>query len=314
MIKAKLLISGLGGSMFPYLHEKLFQDFELVYVDNDPSLKFIYPNLNFVCAPLVTSNEYPPFIKGLIRKEGINVYIPLIDEEILVAHKISLDLKDLILISPESDFCRLCLNKLELMHKLEELDISVIESYKGSELKLKTSYPVFVKPIVGRGSRGIRKINSYEEFNAYILLEKYNPDDILVQNYISGQEYTVGVLANNLNQIICIGVREVESKKGITIKAKTVINNEIMEKVKLVNKLLRPAGPYNIQLFIDVLGKIKIFEINPRFSTTTVMNYYSEIDVVSLYLEYYNEEYKNDILIPFQNLALRRTWKNNFYG
>ena len=41
----KLLISGLGGSFFPYLHNQLESKFELYYVDNNINLKKCLPRL-----------------------------------------------------------------------------------------------------------------------------------------------------------------------------------------------------------------------------------------------------------------------------
>src|SRR4051812_37119505 len=107
MIKPNLLLSGLGGSLFPYLHHKLEGQYNLFYVDSDHSLKEIYPNFNFYPAPLVTDKNYPDFIELLIRENSIDVYIPLIDEEIEVAHRIQERNATLKLLSPSLSFCQL---------------------------------------------------------------------------------------------------------------------------------------------------------------------------------------------------------------
>ena len=105
------------------------------------------------------------------------------------------------LIVPTVEFSELCLNKEKLMHKLNELNISTIETKLGCEINENEKFPVFIKPIFGRGSRGIRVINSLKEFQAYLELEKYNSDELIIQDNIQGTEYTVGVLTNNKNQI-----------------------------------------------------------------------------------------------------------------
>ena len=79
----KILISGLGGSLFPYLHDKLKSNYELFYVDLDPDLAKIYPDYNFFPAPAVLDQSYEGFIKNLIEEKQIDIYIPLIDEEII---------------------------------------------------------------------------------------------------------------------------------------------------------------------------------------------------------------------------------------
>ena len=46
-MKLKLLVSGLGGSLFPYLHEQLQDKYEMYYVDADEQLEKIYAHYHF---------------------------------------------------------------------------------------------------------------------------------------------------------------------------------------------------------------------------------------------------------------------------
>ena len=309
----KILISGLGGSLFPYLHDKLKSNYELFYVDLDPDLVKIYPDYNFFPAPAVLDQSYVVFIKKLIEEKQIDIYIPLIDEEIINANEVKKHFSDLILIVPTLEFSELCLNKEKLMHKLSELNISTIETKLGNELTANEKFPVFVKPTYGRGSRGIRVINSFKEFEAYVVLEKYNADEVIVQDNIQGTEYTVGVLTNNLNQILSISSKRIISKKGITMHAETE-NNAIIEKVVLeINEKLNPCGTYNVQLFLDTNDAVKVFEINPRFSTTSIMSYEGGVNEIKLFDEMYGKTTDKAIVRPKVGVNLRRTWKNNFY-
>ena len=77
----KIIISGLGGSLFPYLHHKLKSNYELFYVDLDSELSKIYKDYNFQALPVIDVS-YISFIENLIHKLKIDIYIPLIDEEI----------------------------------------------------------------------------------------------------------------------------------------------------------------------------------------------------------------------------------------
>ncbi len=308
-----ILISALGGSLFPYLHNQLKKKYNLFYIDADEGLKDLYPDYQFIAAPLVGDEKYIPFLKNLIEEHQIDVYIPLIDEEIEKAHLINDLYPDLILISPTLEFSEKTLHKYNLMLFLDKNEVSSIPTWNGAQMDQIAGYPVFVKPIFGRGSRGIRKINSQKEFDAYVILEKYNPEDILVQELVVGQEYTVGVLTNNRNDILCISSKKVIKKQGITKHAVTENAPNIEAVVKKINDLLLPAGPYNVQLFVTPSNEIKIFEINPRFSTTSIMSFAGGVDEVSLYLDFYDKEYNGPIIRPKENLFLRRSWKNNFY-
>mgnify|MGYP006100243473 FL=1 len=309
----KILISGLGGSLFPYLHDKLKSNYELFYVDLDPELAKLYKDYNFFPAPAVLDSSYEFFIENLIKNNNIDIYIPLIDEEIKKAHQVKKLFPDLLLVVPTLEFSQLCLNKEKLMHRLSELNISEIETKLGYELNENENFPVFVKPIYGRGSRGIRVINSLKEFDAYLLLDGYKANEVIVQDNIQGTEYTVGVLSNNMNQILSISSKKVISKKGITIQAVTE-NNELIEDVVLkINEKLKPCGPYNVQLFIDNNNRIKIFEINPRFSTTSIMSYEGGVNEIELFDIMYGKTNNSNFVRPKAGIILRRSWKNNFY-
>ena len=146
-----------------------------------------------------------------------------------------------------------------------------------------------------------------------MILEKYKPEEILVQEFIDGQEYTVGVLANQLDEILLISSRKVISKKGITTHAVTDRNVEINKLAKEINNAFLPKGPFNIQLFLTNDNELKVFEINPRFSTTSVMNYAAKINEIELYIENEFESKLPAILEPKDGLFLRRNIRNNFY-
>lgn len=309
----KLLISGLGGSFFPYLHNQLDGKFDLYYVDNNIDLKNVYPDYNFHHVPLVTDKNYLNVLDQIISHNDIDAYLPLIDEEIeLVIKRFS---EKLIIIAPNSKFVKLCLNKFDLMAKLDQKNLSVIKTYTADNYSEELPYPIFLKPISGRGSRGICKIDNKEQYNAFFMLyNQYSPCDILVQENIIGQEYTIGVLTNNLDDIIVINSKKVLSKKGITQRAVTEVNESITSLVKKIVSELKPQGPFNIQLFIDNNNEIKIFEINPRFSTTTIMSYAANIDEVSLFLDHYDKKYSLKILEPKEGLNLFRRWESLFYN
>ena len=64
---------------------------------------------------------------------------------------------------------------------------------------------------------------------------------------------------------------------------------------------------------LDKNNYVHIFEINPRFSTTTIMEYASGLDLISSYIEYSDKEYNSPPTIPKDNLVLYRKWDNTFY-
>lgn len=309
----KLLLSGLGGSLFPYLNTSLKDYFELFYIDSNPLIKGLYPNLNFTIVPLVSDQNYSSSVIDLIQRNSIDYYIPLIDEELAVAKTEIYKKTQVHVIAPSLTFIDLCINKYKLMKFLEKNNLSTIESYSGIEFKDQLLFPVFVKPISGRGSRGIRKINSKEQLKAYYILEGYQPEEILIQPLIEGEEYTVGVTTNNLNEVLCIGSKRIISKRGITQIAVTENNNQINELVKRLVNIMKPCGPMNIQLFITAEGELKIFEINPRFSTTTILEIEAGVNVIKDYLDNIDKKVVGSTKYPEPGIIIHRRWESVFY-
>ena len=312
-MKKRILISGLGGALFPYLHEKLQNQYELFYIDCNVNLKKVYLNYNLIISPPVKDINYISFIESVIKKHNIDFYIPLIDEEIVLAINIAKIFNNIVVIAPNLNFTELCLNKLDLMKSLKSLGISNIYSLSGIDYNRQIDFPLFVKPNTGRGSRGARKIISFEQLEAYYILEGYGKQETLIQPFVDGVEYTVGVLINSYNNIISISSKRIIEKKGITQIAITENNILIDKVVEQIVEKMKPCGPINIQLILTNNGVIKIFEINPRFSTTTILEYEGGIDLITKYIQFYNSEYYEQPLRPNINLTLHRRWENIFY-
>ena len=81
---------------------------------------------------------------------------------------------------------------------------------------------------------------------------------------------------------------------------------------KIIDKL-KPSGPINIQLFLTSDNTLKVFEINPRFSTTSIMSYEGGVNEIEFFIEMYDKTTDKAFVRPKTGVNLRRTWKNNFY-
>ncbi|MFT3946047.1 MAG: D-alanine--D-alanine ligase [Agriterribacter sp.] len=74
-------------------------------------------------------------------------------------------------------------------------------------------FPVFVKPNNGGSSIGMSKVNQHSEELGKAVAKAFNEDDqVLVEEFIKGREFTIGVFKSN-NKIITLPMTEVISKK-----------------------------------------------------------------------------------------------------
>ncbi len=309
-MKKRLLFSGAGGSIFPYMFQALEKEYDVYAMDSDEKIAHLYSDEKILTVPNVSDNNFESVITQIIKEHKIDVYIPGIDEEILIAIEISRKMGMQVL-SPSEAFVHLCLDKYELMKILSEKKISDIKTYMASDYNEDFDYPIFLKPNIGRGSRGIKKIDNFAEYEAYFLLEKYDKSDVLVQPFIGGDEYTVSVTVNNLNKIIAIVPKIVFTKQGITKHAQSVKHEKIESICKKIVDALNPKGSFNVQLKL-VGNEVYIFEINPRFSTTLVLSVASGINEIDLVIKNFDKkdvEYIKD----FKEVKLIRRWENFFY-
>ena len=81
------------------------------------------------------------------------------------------------------------------------------------EVAGKLKFPVFVKPNNGGSSIGMSKVNqSSDEFGAAIEKAFKEDDEVLIEEFVQGREFTVGVFKTNGN-IVVLPITEVISKK-----------------------------------------------------------------------------------------------------
>ncbi len=99
----------------------------------------------------------------------------------------------------------LCYNKNVIRAIAESLDIPVpMETYYGSEdmaATLPSTFPALVKPNFGDSSMGITKnavVNDTLELVSYMewMRKQFGPCPILVQEFLTGPEYSIGIIGN----------------------------------------------------------------------------------------------------------------------
>lgn len=80
------------------------------------------------------------------------------------------------------------------------------------EILAKLKLPVFVKPNNGGSSLGISKVNIPEELEAALAKAFEVDDQVLVEEFIKGREFTIGVFKTK-GQIITLPITEIITKK-----------------------------------------------------------------------------------------------------
>ena len=217
--------------------------------------------------PRVTDLDYIPRLVDLCEKHAIKLVIPLIDTElqVLADHRYEFEKIGAFVLISASEVIQIGNDKRKTALFLESIGVMtprLMDPYEALQ-EPDTCYPLMLKPFNGSSSIGVTKVNNVEELKFFL---NYIPNPIL-QEYVTGQEYTVDVLMDFQGEACAAVPRmRIETRSGEVSKGMTVKDKQIMTAAKKVAEALPGAvGCITLQCFVTDLREIVFIEINPRF-------------------------------------------------
>ncbi len=215
------------------------------------------------------SKEFLPSLKAKLREYEPQYYFPLNEAELGLLSKMSSnELESLFqetqLIWAGKRVLDAFLDKENTMVYLDSIQIKRPKSYLPNDFE-SFKYPLVVKPKSSSGSKNIFLCNNLEEVKSALVFVK----DPVIQEYIPDVEgeYTVGVFAENGNDIRTVAFRRRLSPGGGTSWCEVYFDSELTQICETVARSIELDGSINIQLRKND-GEYFVFEINPRFSST----------------------------------------------
>jgi carbamoyl-phosphate synthase large subunit len=194
------------------------------------------------------------------------------DFELLPIAKRAEELKDrtgcTAIVSPKA-VVNICKDKFETARVMQSSGLSAPLSFLPEEADKAVDllgFPMLVKPRFGARSRGVVVVRCLTELTKALadselpVIQEYLPED--------DQEYSCGVVwLDEKIDSVCVLRRRL--RDGNTSVAYSEPAPEVESYCVEIAKALKPFGPLNVQLRLKN-GKPYVFEINPRFSGTTV--------------------------------------------
>ncbi|MFL9482446.1 ATP-grasp domain-containing protein [Chitinophagaceae bacterium LWZ2-11] len=245
----------------------------------------------------------------IIKKESIDCVIPIHDKEIEIISIMSEKWPSLTFWAVNNEnVIKICNNKRVANNLFLNNGINVPNVYDLMEEI--DSFPVIIKPIAGVSSKGIKIIKNKEELTP---IDK--TQDLLIQQYITGTEYTVDCFSNYDGVFYGGLARErLETKEGMSTKGVTRKIDSLIEYSKKIHEILNYKGASNIQFIISE-NKVYFIEINPRFSGAGILSYKANFN--SPYftiLQALKKELPtfSDLHIKY-DLKMVRYWEEHFY-
>ncbi|MCX6317133.1 MAG: ATP-grasp domain-containing protein [Bacteroidetes bacterium] len=251
---------------------------------------------DFATIPGGDEPAFIPSILSLCKQKNIRVVLPLVTKELLPLARLADAFRTagvIVMVSPASAL-EIANNKSQLYQFLQWRDIAVpdfrvVETITQFEEALQAlgfpEKPVCFKPSVSNGSRGFRIID--DRINESRLLFNEKPGhcyirseaairilgatpfpELLVSEYLPGEEYSVDCLANNGELVIALPRIRTKMLQGISVKGEFVNDDSIIDYCRGIIASLQLHGNIGIQVKRAANGQCLLLEINPRVQGT----------------------------------------------
>jgi carbamoyl-phosphate synthase large subunit len=266
-----ILITGIGGD--------IAQSIATILVDSHPDIRLIGTDINTKHAgyllvdevfimPNATSEMYLDNIRALIKEHSVDIVIPTNEQELSVFNPLIDELGEDRCITAGVKALNVGLDKVKTNKFIDSLGIPVPWTVSAEENK-PLKFPCIFKAQTGSGSKNLFKVDNKEEA---IFLAKKFPYSIFQELLEPAeQEVTCAVYRAKDGRVSVLQLLR-KLNEGTTSWAKVVDNKEVFEMCRKIAKGIELSGSMNIQLMLTDSGP-RIFEINPRFSSTVLMRH-----------------------------------------
>ncbi len=227
----------------------------------DDHSEFVYKNLirNF---PYVDSPDFVEYLNNVIEEYKIDAVYPAHDNASVVFSENMEKINATVIIS-ESKTTAICRSKKDT-YTFFQGESFIPEFYETADDVPK--FPVFVKPSVGQGSKGARKIDSIEELKNILK----NEPSLVISEYLPGMEYTVDCFTDRYGNLRIAKLRDRSRiRLGISVRSKLLdTDKEVLSIANTINSKLCFRGAWFFQLKKNNYNKYKLMEISPRIPGT----------------------------------------------
>ena len=284
-------------SLINCLHSNGERKIRTVGVDmsSEPSAKYIVDS--FYQVPAVTDPQYCDIMLDICRKEKVDIYFPTISAEVSAVsnRKAEFDAIGIKLSISDPKTVAIVNNKLKAYKFLQTKGIHVPKYYgihclqdfiDGCKILGYPDNPVCLKIVDNSGSRGVRIIDAkrdryqifaHEKPNSFltsyedmlsILKSAEKLDEMMLVEYMPGNEYTVDLLADHGKVLYMAGRENVISLMSIAQESIVAKIDSAYETSKAIVEALGLDGNIGFDFMKNADGIPVLMDINPRITAT----------------------------------------------
>ena len=294
----RVLMTGAGAPGAAGILKCLSQEprLQVITADANPESAGHYLNKDFIQIPKADDPGFTETLLHICREKNIHLILPLVTRELMhfATHLNEFEMAGTrVLVTPPASL-EIAINKSRLYEFLQWRGIDVpafrivetVEQFSQAVEELGyPEKPVCFKPSLSNGSRGFRILN--EQINEADLLFNYKPaqtwmrlsdatrilssapfPELLVSEYLPGQEYSVDCLCNKGEAILVLPRLRKKMINGISVEGEFIRQEEILAYCIRIIKELQLHGNIGIQVKQGINGQFLLLEINPRVQGT----------------------------------------------
>ena len=265
---------------------------------------FVFKNC-FYNLPYANDDNFIDAINDIVDKYNIDYIYPAHDDALLVFSNNREKVHCEIIASDKKtiDICRSKNKTYDFLSGSSYLPVN----YKNiNEIP---SYPVFIKPSVGQGSKGAMKINDQAHLEEALSSEV----EYTISEFLPGAEYTVDCFTDIHGKLRFVNPRTRERiRAGISVRSRNIaFNQDIQNMAEDINSRLSFNGAWFFQIKENKNGQFRLMEIAPRIAGT--MGFTRNLGVNMPLLTLYNFcGYDVDIINNANNSLVDRAFISRF--
>lgn len=263
---------------------------KIVATDNSPYAPALYVADKQYIVPRIDTPEYIDVILDICKEENIRAVTTLIDPEIplLADNRGRFTQYGIEVLAPDSETARLCYNKYEMFKFLRGNGIRTVMTWKTFEDTKKAidcgevEFPVFVKPRMGSGSVGARKVLDMDTL--HVAFE--HDSSLIVQELMAGKgcfDLNADVYVDTISHkpVAIFSKRKISTTIGGANKTISFRDDMLFSFIQEVLSKFEFNGPIDVDLFYKN-GQYYLSEINPRFGGSYLHAYGAGVNFIKL--------------------------------
>lgn len=217
-------------------------------------------------APSVHDADWIGCLNRIIVEQEIDYVFPAHDDTVLALAENTSLIKARVVSSPLRT-CAVSRSKSSTYRLFDEL-LPVPQAF--SHPTEVNAFPVFVKPDARQGSLGTYLASNRQHLE---LILKYSSDNLLILEYLPGDEYTVDCFSSRDKGLLYCGARQrLRTKNGISMNGRLENDGVFENYAQIISSQLIFHGAWFFQVKRDSSGVCKLLEIAPRIAGTMALH------------------------------------------